>query len=84
MVDAEFPRHDTPEGCAIGRKRLLGKKHVDSSVRLIKAVDSNAGQMVGQTNWLVFNEFPAYEPLNGACWGIQDVKEFAQQLWNQC
>lgn len=54
FVDALFPKYDTPDGRALGRDRLLRQKKIDLSIRFIKAVDSETGQIVGNANWLVF------------------------------
>lgn len=83
VVDALFPKHDTPDGRITGRDRLLEQKHNDPSVRFIKVTDSDTGQMVGQANWLVWQNTASPESLNGDFWESEDEKEFARQLWDQ-
>ncbi len=54
--DAVFPNHNTPTGHAQGGDRLLELKHIDPTVRFIKAVDTTTGQINSQANLVNFGE----------------------------
>ena len=82
-IDAVFPNHDTPAGHKQGRDRMLEMKRMDPTARFIKAVDSHTGQIVGQAVWLVLDQDPGKERLEGNFWENEQEKEYAQELFAQ-
>ena len=83
-VNAIFPRHQLPDGRAIGTKRLLRMKQTDHTARFLKAIDTESGKIIGQAVWLLVNN-PAVleEPLEEDVWDGDDEKEFSQLLLTQ-
>ena len=55
IVDAFFPKHDTPAGHIHGVK-LLCDQQSDPDVHFIKAVDVESGEIVGVAKWLILHE----------------------------
>lgn len=55
VLDAFFPKHDTPAGHSHGAKLLRGQQS-DPNAYFIKAVDEESGEIVGVAKWLIMHE----------------------------
>ena len=55
IVDAFFPKHDTPAGHTHGAKVLCDQQS-DPNIYFIKAVDEESGEIVGVAKWLILQE----------------------------
>lgn len=88
IVQAFFPRHDTPAGHIYGRERLLLSHKTDPNARFVKATDTESGQIVGIAKWLVLHEDPHFEVVNVGGEreeGLRDdeEREFVRELLGQ-
>ena len=80
VIDVFFPKHDTPQGHALGRDALLQSKNTDPTAHFIKAVNQHTGEITGIAKWIIL-QGQAAQPLSPGKWFDSDEeKEYAQHL----
>jgi len=83
VIDAIFPKHDTPPGHAHGRDALLQSKKTDSTAHFIKAVNQDTGEITGIAKWLIL-QGQAAQPLSpGQLLETDEEKEYAEHLLSE-
>lgn len=83
VIDAMFPKHDTPQGHALGRDAFLQSKKTDPTAHFIKAVNQDTGEIIGIAKWLIL-QGQAAQPLSpGKLLDSDEEKEYAEHLLSE-
>lgn len=81
LVNAVWPKCDTPAGRASGAERMLDIKNLDPNSTFLKVFDTETGTMIAMAKLNIFkNTIPSELDLDGDFWEIEEDKEYAQHL----